>query len=116
MADIAVNEEIAKPRIVKPANPGHAVGTGLTSDPLEDRLWHRISVRWQILSTFILINLIAGIVAASVVIYNAQRAAEVEIASSMHLAESLVRQLVEQPQAAGPPNTYLRNLALQVSA
>ena len=116
MASIAVNEEIAKPRIVRPADPGHAVGTGLTGDPLKDRLWHRISVRWQILSTFILINLIAGIVAASVVIYNAQRAAEVEIASSMHLAESLVRQLVEQPQAAGPPNTYLRNLALQVSA
>ncbi|MGH6858628.1 MAG: ATP-binding protein [Phyllobacterium sp.] len=110
MANIAVNDVIAKQRIVNPVNAREA------DDGLKDWLWHRISVRWQILSTFLLITLIAGIVAAIVIVYNAQRAAEVEIASSMKLAESLVRQLVEQPQSADSPDMFLRNLALQVSS
>lgn len=104
----------------------HRVAAGLLEEPRRserpsrrgDRiswLWNRVSIRWQILSTFILINLLAGIAAAIVIVYNAQRAAQVEITASMDLAERLVREVVERPHPGSSPATLLDDLALQIS-
>lgn len=111
MAHIAVGDEIVNPEADGLADPIRPVRTRFGVS----KLWHQASVRWQILATFTIINLIAAIVAGVVIVYNAQRAAEVEIASSMRLAETLIRQFVEQPRTADSPSEFLNNLALQVT-
>jgi two-component system, NarL family, sensor histidine kinase UhpB len=54
-------------------------------------LWAERSLRWQVLSTFLVINLAAAGITAALVIYNAKRATEVEIAASIAVAERFVR-------------------------
>lgn len=78
------------------------------------RLWHRASLRGQILAAFILVNLVAGVVAAMVVIYDARRAAQEEIAASMHLAERLVREAVERGSTDTHGTALFRNLGLEL--
>jgi two-component system sensor histidine kinase UhpB len=85
-----------------------------SSGERSERLWRRISLRGQILTAFVLVNLIAGIVAAIVVIYDARRAAQVEIAASMGLAERLVREAVERSGAGTQGGTLLQSVALQI--
>lgn len=63
---------------------------------LRGGLWYRRSIRWHLLATFVLVSLAAGLTAFVIMLYNAQRATRVEIASAMELAEHLVRGPVEQ--------------------
>jgi two-component system sensor histidine kinase UhpB len=78
------------------------------------RLWHRVSLRRQIFAAFILVNVVAGIVAAMVVIYDARGAAQEEIDASMRLAERLVREAVERSSANTQGASLFRNLGLEL--
>jgi len=60
------------------------------------RSWDRISLRGQILFAMILVNLLAGIVAGIIIVYNARHAAQVEVAASMAVAERAVRETIER--------------------
>jgi two-component system sensor histidine kinase UhpB len=59
-------------------------------------LWYDRPVRWQLLASFVLINLAAGAAAGGVVVYNAHKATAVEVASSMEVAEQTVRRTADQ--------------------
>jgi len=73
---------------------------------LSGGLWYRRSIRWQLLATFVVISILAGIAAFAIMLYNARRATQVEIASAMELAEHLVRgpvdQLAQETSGASP--------------
>ncbi|HWE20221.1 MAG TPA: ATP-binding protein [Hyphomicrobiaceae bacterium] len=59
-------------------------------------LWYDRSVRWQLLASFVLINLVTGSAAGVIVIYNAREATAVEVAASMEVAEQVVRRTADQ--------------------
>jgi two-component system sensor histidine kinase UhpB len=58
-------------------------------------LWYDRSVRAQLLGTFAAMNLVAGLAAAIIVIYNGQRRVEAELTASVEVAERFVRGTVE---------------------
>ena len=58
---------------------------------LGDLLWRRRSVRAQLLITILLIDLIAAIAACAVIIFQTRTSVQVEVASSMKLADLLAR-------------------------
>ena len=66
---------------------------------LSHALWHGRSVRAQLLIVFIVIDLIAGLVAGAVTILQARASTRVEVAASMELAELLVREATATPAA-----------------
>jgi two-component system, NarL family, sensor histidine kinase UhpB len=86
---------------IRPAAGIAALGWRLlgsaSAGKLAHRLWYDRPVRWQLLATFVLINLVTGIAAGVVVIFNAHRAASVEVAASMAVAEQLVRRAADRP-------------------
>ncbi|QRM55225.1 ATP-binding protein [Sinorhizobium sp. BG8] len=86
--------------------------SGLDGRPV--RLWDRVSLRWQILSAFFIATLLAGIVAAVVTVYDARRAAELEIAASMRLAERVVVEAIGHAPSGGTGSTVLANLAREL--
>jgi two-component system, NarL family, sensor histidine kinase UhpB len=96
----------------------HALGMRLWRlsrvEKLSCRLWYDRSVQWQLLATFVIINLATGIAAGAVVIYNTQKAAAVEVAASMGVAEQVVRRTADQlaQQDSGTPSA--EKLPLQV--
>ena len=73
-----------------------------------------MSIRWQILATTILIGVLAGIVALAAIVYNAKRAAELEIAAAINVAEGLVREVVEYPQDGVSGAARLRELSRHI--
>jgi two-component system, NarL family, sensor histidine kinase UhpB len=89
---------------------------------LSRRLWYDRAVRWQLLATFVLINLVTGIVAGVVVIYNAHKATAVEVAASMAAAEQVVHRAADQiaheasraHSAESAPLRVLETLALHL--
>jgi two-component system sensor histidine kinase UhpB len=56
-----------------------------------DALWHRRSIRGQLLIVFVLIEFVAALVAGGVIVERARTATQVEVAASMELAELLVK-------------------------
>jgi two-component system, NarL family, sensor histidine kinase UhpB len=68
-------------------------------------------VRAQLLIAFILIDVIAGLVAGAVTILQARRSTRVEIAASMELAQLLVSEAVALMQQAVPAEKFLSDLA-----
>jgi two-component system, NarL family, sensor histidine kinase UhpB len=74
-------------------------------------LWDRRSVRAQLLISFIVIDVIAGVVAGAVTILQARRATRVEIAASMELAQLLVSEAVGLMQQAMPAEKFLADIA-----
>jgi two-component system sensor histidine kinase UhpB len=89
---------------------------------LSRRLWYDRPVQWQLLATFVLINLVTGIAAGVVVIYNAHKAAAVEVAASMAVAEQVVHRTADQlahetsriHSAESPPLHVLESIALHL--
>jgi two-component system sensor histidine kinase UhpB len=69
--------------------------------------WRSISLRGQILATVILVGLLAGAAATAIIIYNAKKSSEVEVAAAMATAEQLVREVVGQPQFQREPQIEL---------
>jgi two-component system sensor histidine kinase UhpB len=59
-------------------------------------LWYDRPVQWQLLASFVLINLATGTAAGVVVIYNTHEATVVEVAASMEVAEQVVRSTADQ--------------------
>jgi two-component system, NarL family, sensor histidine kinase UhpB len=64
---------------------------------LSRRLWYDRSVQWQLLTTFVLINLLTGIASGVVVIHNAHKATAMEVAASMAAVEQAVLRTADQP-------------------
>ncbi|MCJ8144044.1 histidine kinase [Ancylobacter sp. A5.8] len=74
---------------------------------------HR-SLRWQVMTAVIAINLCAALVALVVVIANARRATEAEILSSLAVAERLVQDRVERVTSEGAGSDALARLPLHL--
>jgi two-component system sensor histidine kinase UhpB len=77
-------------------------------------LWYGRSVRAQLLIVFILIDVIAGLVAGAVTILQARTSTRVEIAASMELAQLLVREAVGLMQQEVPAESFLADLTSQL--
>jgi two-component system, NarL family, sensor histidine kinase UhpB len=77
-------------------------------------LWHRRSVRAQLLIIVILIDFVAALVAGGVTVLKARTSTQVEIAASMELAELLAREAVGLMQQEQPAERYLADLASQL--
>src|SRR5258707_15664147 len=74
---------------------------------LSHALWHGRPVRLQLLIIFIVIDVIAGLVAGGVTIFQARASTRVEIAASMELAELLVSEAVgPMPQGGGAEEIF----------
>src|ERR1700682_1869043 len=69
-----------------------ACSAGPAGRALSPAWWYGRSVRLQLLIVFIVIDVIAGLVAGGVTIFQARNSTRVEIAASMELAELLVRE------------------------
>jgi two-component system, NarL family, sensor histidine kinase UhpB len=78
---------------------------------LSHALWYSRSVRAQLLIAFILIDVIAGLVAGAVTILQARTSTRVEIAASMELAQLLVSEAVGLMQQEVPAEKFLADLA-----
>jgi two-component system sensor histidine kinase UhpB len=65
--------------------------------------WRSISLRAQILATVTLVGLLAGAAATIIIVYNAKKSSEVEVAAAMATAEQLVREVIAQPQFQRAP-------------
>jgi two-component system, NarL family, sensor histidine kinase UhpB len=78
------------------------------------RLWHGRSVRWQVLATFVLINILAVAATSVIIIFNAKRATEVEIAASIGVAERVVRASIDDLNRAMPDGMLLEDLLRRI--
>jgi two-component system sensor histidine kinase UhpB len=76
--------------------------------------WHERSVRVQLLIVFVLIDVVAGLVAGAVTIYQARSSTRVEVAASMELAELLVTEAVGLMQQQVPAQKFLSDLTSQL--
>ncbi len=74
-------------------------------------IWHGFSVRTQLLVAFILIDVVAVLVAGSVTIVTARTSTRVEIAASTGLAELLVSEAVALMQQEVPAEKFLADLS-----
>jgi two-component system sensor histidine kinase UhpB len=81
---------------------------------LSHALWHGRSVRAQLLIVFVVIDVIAGLVAGAVTILQARASTRVEIAASMELAELLVSEAVSLMQQEVPAEKFLADLSSQL--
>jgi two-component system, NarL family, sensor histidine kinase UhpB len=88
-------EILTRARAIVVALPGRLRRLG-SAAKLSRRLWYDRPVQWQLLATFVVINLVTGIAAGVVVIYNAHKATAVEVAASMAVAEQVVRTTADQ--------------------
>ncbi len=77
-------------------------------------LWYDRSVRAQLLGIFVLMNLVAGLAAAIIVIYNGQRAIEAELVASVEVAERFVRGTVEWLTRDTSRTLHLEDLAVRL--
>jgi two-component system, NarL family, sensor histidine kinase UhpB len=81
---------------------------------LSHALWYGRSVRAQLLIAFILLDVIAGLVAGVVTILQARHSTRVEIAASMELAQLLVSEAVALMRQAVPAERFLADLTSQL--
>ena len=79
-------------------------------------LWYGRSVRAQLLIVFILIDVIAGLIAGAVTILQARTSTRIEIAASMELAELLVSEAVGLMQQEVPAEKFLFDLTVAAAA
>lgn len=89
--------------------------SGAASNPSAFNPWHRRSLRWQVMAAVIAVNLCAALVAVVVIIANARRATEVEMLSSLAVAERFVEETVERLASAPDGTGSLAQLPLHVS-
>ena len=87
---------------------------GCSAAALSHALWHGRSVRAQLLIVFVVIDVIAGLVAGAVTILQARASTRVEIAASMELAELLVSEAVALMQQEVPAEKFLADLSSQL--
>jgi two-component system sensor histidine kinase UhpB len=78
---------------------------------LAQALWHRHSIRVQLLIVFIAIDIVAALFAGGVTILKARTATRVEIAASLELAQLLISDAVELMQQEVPAERFLADLS-----
>src|SRR5215468_10218653 len=100
---------------------GSSSGRSVSGPSVSDRsmssahaYWRARTLRAQLLSLFILIELIAAAVAGAVSVFNARSATRVEIAASMELAELWVQEAVLLAQRETPADRFLADLSSQL--
>src|SRR6266545_1038515 len=81
---------------------------------LSHALWHGRSVRAQLLIVFVVIDVIAAVVAGAVTILQARTSTRVEIAASMELAQLLVSEAVALMRQEVPAEKFLADLTSQL--
>ena len=91
-----------------PANPWPWTGG------LARALWYGRSVRTQLLIVFVVIDIIAALVAGTVTILKARTATGVEIAASMQLARLLIGEAVGLMRQEMPAERFLTDLSSQL--
>jgi two-component system, NarL family, sensor histidine kinase UhpB len=79
-------------------------------------LWYERSVRAQLLIAFVLIDVVAVLVAGSVVILRARMQTRVEMAASMRLADLLVEDAVHLAGQELPAEQFLASLPAQLQS
>ena len=79
-------------------------------------LWYERSIRAQLLLAFVLIDVIAVLVAGSVVILRARMQTRVEMAASMRLADLLVEDAVHLARQELPAEQFLASLPAQLQS
>jgi two-component system sensor histidine kinase UhpB len=98
VAETRLGEEVDGPldrASIEPVGPEVAQARRTPGGAWARWLWYDRSVRAQLLGTFVVMNLVAGLAAAIIVIYNGQRAIAAELAASVEVAERFVRGTVE---------------------
>lgn len=96
------------------ANRGRLAAWGARLIGFAPSLWQGRSLRWQVLATFMLINMVAAAATASIVVYNAKRATEAEIGASIAVAERFVRTSIDNLDRTIPGGLFLGDLAGQI--
>lgn len=114
MADVGVKDGTSASYRLRAADTAPAPGREAVAARLARLLWFQRTIRCQILSAFILINLLACIATSLLIVYNARRATLVEVGASMEMAERLVRTAVDDLQRASPGSARLQKLPLQM--
>ena len=79
-------------------------------------LWYKRSIRAQLLLAFVLIDVIAVLVAGSVVILRARMQTRIEMAASMRLADLLVEDAVHLARQELPAEQFLASLPAQLQS
>src|SRR5215475_6342694 len=98
VAEISFNDGLGRPPDLEPTAGSKAEGSRrrrIADSPLLRWLWYDRSVLTQLLATFAAMNLVAGLTAAVIVIYNGQQRIEAELTASVEVAERFVRGTVE---------------------
>ncbi|WP_018391126.1 ATP-binding protein [Ancylobacter sp. FA202] len=88
---------------------------GGPSRPASFGWWQRHSLRAQVLTAVVAINLCAALLAVVVIIANARRATEAEMLSSLAVAERFVQETVERLASAEGATGSLAQLPLHIS-
>lgn len=73
-------------------------------------LWHRRSIRAQLLLAFIVLDLIAASIAGALIIWQARASTRIEIAASMQLAERLAAETLRLAQQDGSAQELMSRL------
>jgi two-component system sensor histidine kinase UhpB len=79
-------------------------------------LWYERSIRAQLLLAFVLIDIVAVLVAGSVIILRARLQTRVEMAASMRLADLLVEDAVHLARQEQPAEQFLASLPAQLQS
>src|SRR5260370_38744045 len=103
---IAPDPAAPAPKRVRMSDMGRTAGAETRSQQaaprrtiaVGDLLWRRRSVRAQLLITILLIDLIAALAACGVIIFQTRMSVQVEVASSMKLADLLVQESIQMQQ------------------
>ena len=102
----------------RPSRPNDLRGTA-TGPPAElfprargllGALWHRRSIRAQLLLAFIVLDVIAASIAGAVIILQARTSTRIEIAASMQLAERLASETLRLAQVDGSARDLMAGL------
>ena len=114
MCQIFRHGEDVHPRPIRKPDAIALAAEWLSAPALSHALWHGRSVRAQLLIVFIVIDVIAGLVAGAVTILQARASTRVEIAASMELAELLVSEAVALMQQEISGRKLLADLSSQL--
>ncbi|MBS7538871.1 ATP-binding protein [Ancylobacter lacus] len=94
---------------LRPDADGLPAGAGVAR-----RLWRARSLRFQVLAVFLAINALAAIGAAALVIANARRATNVEMAASLAIAARFVESTVQRISAREGASASLEQLPFHI--
>jgi two-component system sensor histidine kinase UhpB len=110
--------------MTRPSRPHDLRGTA-TEPPAElfprarglfGALWHRRSIRAQLLLAFVVLDLFAASIAGAIIIWHARASTRIEIAASMQLAERLAAETLRLAQQDGSAQDLMSRLPSPLQA